>query len=159
MRGPKIRKSNDSDPFTVALRLLTYRDRSTTELTRKLRERGFGQNDIDPVLNRCLELGYLSDERFAFSRARALVSSGRAVGIRALNELKKAGVAIDLAERALAEAETEQDLPDLMDEIRRRKFPDFEFDTATEKEKNRVLNFFRRRGFPVSMILTVLKSE
>lgn len=157
--NPKSRKSNGSDPYTVALRLLTYRDRSTTELATKLRDRGFSHDEIEVTLNRCLELGYLNDERFAYTRARALVNSGRAVGIRALNELKRSGLDRGLTEKALAEAENETDLPTLMADIRQRKFPDFEFSTASEKEKNRAMNFFRRRGFPVSMILDVLKND
>nr|NIS40343.1 hypothetical protein [Desulfuromonadales bacterium] len=48
-----------------------YRDRSTAELAKKLRERSFGNREIESVLNRCIELGYLDDERFAATRARA----------------------------------------------------------------------------------------
>ena len=153
----KNRKSSGSDAFTVALRLLTYRDRSTTELANKLRERSFDNREIESVLKRCLELGYLNDERFATTRARALVNSGRAVGIRALNELRRAGLDQGLAEKALAEAESEIDLPYLLEELRQRKFPDFDFGEAPEKEKNRVVSYLQRRGFPVSMILDVLK--
>ena len=156
---PKNRKSSGSDPFSVALRLLTFRDRSTSELTTKLRDRGFSQDEIEPTINRCLELGYLNDERFAFTRARALVTSGRAVGIRALNELKRFGLERGLTERALAEAESEADLPGLIEDLRQRKFPSFDFNSATEKENNRVVNFFRRRGFPISVILDVLKND
>jgi len=155
----KNRKSNGSDPYTVALRLLTFRDRSIAELTSKLRDRGFTSEQTESVLNRCIELGYLNDERFAFTRARALVTSGRAVGIRALNELKRFGLDRSLTERALAEAESETDLPALIDDLRLRKFPDFEFGSATEKEKKRVVSFFQRRGFPVSMVFDVLKDE
>ena len=155
----KNRKSSGSDPFAVALRLLTYRDRSTTELAKKLRERSFDNNEIESVLKRCIELGYLDDERFATSRARALVNSGRAVGIRALNELRRAGLDQGLAEKALAEAENEIDLPHLLEDLRQRKFPDFDFGKATEKEKNRVVGFFQRRGFPISTILDGLKGN
>ena len=158
-RNPKSRKSNDSDPYSVALRLLTFRDRSTTELATKLRDRGFENTEIEPALMRCQELGYLNDERFAFSRARALVNSGRAVGIRALNEMRRFGLDRGLVEQALAEAEREADLPALLGDLRQRKFPDFDFAQATEKEKNRVLSYFQRRGFNVSMILDVLKKD
>jgi regulatory protein len=158
MRTLGNRKSNVSDPFSVALRLLTFRDRSTTELAKKLQDRGFSRTETEAVINRCLELGYLDDERFANARARSLVNSGRAVGIRLLNELKKAGIDRSLAEQALAEAESEVDLAELADEIRQRKFPGFVFSEATDKEKNRVVSYLQRRGFPVSMILDVLKN-
>ncbi len=155
----RSRKSSGSDPYSVALRLLTLRDRSTTELAGKLRERGFGTADVEAAVGRCVALGYLNDERFAASRARALVDSGRAVGIRALNELRKAGIDRGLAEMALAEAESAADLPALLDAVRRRKYPDFDFDRATDREKNRVVSYLQRRGFPVSMILDVLKNS
>ena len=158
-RTPTNRKSSGSDPFAAALRLLTYRDRSTTELATKLHDRDFQKEEIESVLIRCQELGYLNDERFAFTRARALVNSGRAVGIRALNEMRRFGLDQGLVERALAEAESEADLPLLLKDIQQRKFPGFDFNEATQKEKNRVLSFFQRRGFPISMILDVLKSN
>jgi len=153
------RKSNASDPFAVALRILTYRDRSTSELAKKLRDRGFSRDETEATVDRCRELGYLDDKRFAATRARSLVSSGRAVGIRLLNELKKAGIDRTLAETALAEVENETDLRELIRELRQRKFPDFDFGTADDKEKNRVVNFLQRRGFPISMILDVLKNN
>ena len=159
MEGKAGAKAERANPWSAALKLLTRRDYSQSELRQRLSDKGFEHDLIEAALQRCLELGYLDDERFANTRARSLVNSGRAVGIRLLNELKKAGIERPLAERALATAESEADLPALVDDIRQRKFPGFEFNRATDKEKNRVVSYLQRRGFPVSMILDVLKNQ
>ena len=53
------------DCFTAALRLLARRDHSCFELSGKLLDRGFSQDQIQRAVDRCLHLGYLDDERFA----------------------------------------------------------------------------------------------
>lgn len=159
-RAPRRnRKSNGSDPFAVALKLLTFRDRSIKELSTKLRDRGFADEEIEATLQRCQEYGYLDDRRFAATRARTLVSSGRAVGIRAINDLTRVGIDRPLSEEMVATAEEETDLPELLAGILDQKYPGFAFEAASDNEKNRVVSFFRRRGFPVSLILDVLKSR
>ena len=153
------RKSSGSDPFAAALRLLTFRDRSKKELADRLLEKGHSQDAVAEVVSRCTELGYLDDERFAATRARTLVSSGRAVGIRALQELKRVGINSQDAEQALALAESEYQLAEILTDLCQRRFPQFEYDCADEKERRRVLGFFQRRGFPISLILDTLKNR
>lgn len=51
--------------YQKALQLLARRDHSCAELMRKLRSRGFGTPEIEPVIRECRRLGYLSDSRFA----------------------------------------------------------------------------------------------
>lgn len=52
------------DCFAVALRLLARRDHSCYELSGKLADRGFSQDQIQWVVDRCLRFRYLDDERF-----------------------------------------------------------------------------------------------
>jgi regulatory protein len=70
---------------------------------RKIKERGWGgarDPDIESLVRRFADLGYIDDEAFAVSKARAL--SGRGYGKRRLVEkLRAAGV--DEADRGTAE--------------------------------------------------------
>ncbi|NIW93486.1 MAG: regulatory protein RecX, partial [Phycisphaerae bacterium] len=69
-------------------RILSRRDYSCFELRNKLIEKGFGSEQVEETLKRCLELGYLNDERFATNRATSLMRQGRAVGYRVLQDLR-----------------------------------------------------------------------
>ena len=151
------RKSSASDPFAVALRLLTGRDRSCSELRKRLKERGFVEEAIDETISRCLDYGYLDDQRFAHNKARAMVSSGRAVGRRAALEMKKYGLASGLAEQALEAAAKETNLGELLHEMMQRRYPDYEQTQADARLRQRIVSYFQRRGFPLSLILDTIK--
>jgi regulatory protein len=151
------RKSNASDPFAVALRLLTGRDRSCFELRQRLKQRGFSEVSIDDTIQRCLDYGYLDDQRFANSKARILISSGKAVGRRAELEMKKYGLDVSLTEQALSAAAAEVNLGDLLHELFQRRYPDYNNAQADSRMRQRIIGYFQRRGFPLSLILDTIK--
>lgn len=51
--------------YDQAIKLLSIRLHTTGELHQKMRQRGFRDRDIVPVLRKLEELGFLDDERFA----------------------------------------------------------------------------------------------
>jgi len=145
--------------LATALRLLTLRDRSERELANRLSRKGFGEADIATTLERCRELGYLDDQRFARQRAKNLMASGRAVGSRLLVELRQQGIDDDLAREAADEADSEIDQKRLLDELLQKRFSGFCYSQADERQRRRVIHYFQRRGFPLSRILTTLQEE
>jgi len=142
-----------SDPWPVALRLLTRCDRSTAELRRKLLERDFAVEDVEQTLERCGELGYLDDARYAARRAVGLMNQGRAVGHRILADLRQHGISEDLAGQALEMARAEHDEDQVLETLVERRFPGFDYSMAPEREKRRIVHFLQRRGFPLGRIM------
>lgn len=147
------------DALPAALRLLARREHGEAELTEKLRRKGFCEANVAAAVTRCRELGYLDDARFALERARALMRSGRAVGHRILSDLKRRGVPEAVASAALEEAGREFGQEALLADLLRRRFPDFSYLAADDRQRRRVVNHFLRRGFPLSLVLTFLKQE
>jgi regulatory protein len=145
--------------LSAAFRLLALRDRSEKDLSVRLQRKGFGAEEISATLERCRELGYVDDERFARQRAKILLAEGRAVGYRLLAELKQQGIAEELARRALAEAEQEIDLDQVLEALLRRRFDDFCFAAADDRQRRRVINYFQRRGFSPARVLQFLQEE
>jgi len=143
----------------AALRLLAHRDRSEEELARRLARRDYPEEEIRDVLERCSRLGYLDDLRFARLRARSLYDNGRAVGLRLLQDLMQRGIDEQTARNVLEELNEETDEDDLLKTSLQRRFADFDFATADEKQRRRVINFFLRRGFPLNRVLAILKNE
>ena len=87
-----------------AVRLLTYRERSTRELGDRLREDGFLPETVAAVIERLTSAGVLDDDRFARSFARNLMAVRRLGRRRASRELTARGIDPVLAAEALDEA-------------------------------------------------------
>ena len=147
---PKIDRDN---PWPTALRILTRRDHSQAELRKKLIDKGYDAERIHTTLQRCVELGYLDDARYALARATSLMNQGRAVGQRILADLRQRGISGEIAEQALAAARKACDEDTLLADLLARRFPGFNYNTAPAGEKRRVVNFLQRRGFVTGRIL------
>ena len=148
-----------SEALATALRLLARRGRSENELAGRLRQKGFSAEAVTAVLARCRQLGYLDDARFARERARELMRGGRAVGRRVLADLQQRGVAEATASEAVEEAAREFGEEALLAELQRRRFPDFAWPAADDRQRQRVVNFFLRRGFSLSRVLSFLRER
>lgn len=62
-----------------ALRLLALRDVFSGDLTRKLREKGASEEEIETIVSKLLDLKYLDDERVLKNFAREVASRGKGV--------------------------------------------------------------------------------
>lgn len=149
-------RADRTDPWPTALRILTGRDYSQAELRRRLIDKGFGLALIDEALQRCLELGYLDDARYALNRATSLMTRGRAVGHRILADLWQHGIDKETACQALAKAREVCDEDHLLSALLKRRFADFTYDSAPDKERRRVVHFLLRRGFTLGRIMDQL---
>jgi regulatory protein len=152
-------KSKDSKSFAAALRLLTRRDRTETELRQKLEQFGFSLPAIEAAIEKCREYNYLDDNRYAKERARALMRTGRGVGIKIMLDLRRRGIDEIIAQQALEAAETEFSAYDLLREQLNRRFSSFNYATADNRERQRVIGFFQRRGFLLEQIFAIIKED
>lgn len=154
---PRVTKPPErTDPWPAALRILTRRDYSQAELRQRLLDKGFDPAAIDAALQRCLELGYLDDARYALNRATSLMNQGRAVGKRILLDLRQHGVNEEIATRALQQAREACDEDQLLASLLQRRFAHFNYDSAPAKERRRVVHFLQRRGFTIDRIMAQL---
>jgi regulatory protein len=143
--------------MAAALRLLGRRDHSSAELKAKLLAKGHAGADVDRVVVRLTELRYLDDERLAERLATAFSTSGRGVGRRLVLELRKRGIAADLADAAVVATKNETDEVALARGLVARRYPAVG-PAADQRERQRVMNFLQRRGFALATIWQVLTS-
>ena len=144
--------------YAYAVALLARRDYSTRELRSKLKERGYLEHAIEPVLIDLEETRKLDDARYG---ANVVASrSRRALGpARIRNELKRKGVAAETIDQALAGGEGEQtpDFLQLARQARERKFgPELPTDW---KERSRQARFLQYRGFSNDHIRAALDGD
>jgi regulatory protein len=130
-----------------ALALLGYRERSVCELRQGLRDSGYGEAVIAPVVARLADLGLVDDGRFAelWIRSRLASSIGRR---RIEQELIRKGVDHTLVEAAFQEAEGTVD-----DEKKRARAALGRRTASSRKERERLIRRLVNRGFELSVAL------
>ena len=88
-------------PLDVAARILTRAPRSEADLQARLVARGYQKATAARTVERCRELGYVGDERFARDRARSLRQRG-AGSLKIEADLTARGLPEELVEEAVA---------------------------------------------------------
>lgn len=151
-RGQPAEPDPDADPLAVAreicLRLLTDRARTGAELAQALRRRGVPDHAAEQVLGRFDEVGLIDDAAFAaqWVRSRHAV---RGLGRRAIAaELRRKGVADDVAGDALAsvDGDAERERARALVE---RKLRDATVSTADQRATvgRRLVGMLARKGY------------
>ena len=107
--------------LNVALRALGGRAHSSGELREKLRRRAENNEDVDAVLAKLKESGYLNDRQFAESYAAARLQNQGLGKIRVLRDLRQRRVAPKLAEQVTERTYEKTNEADLIEEFLRRK--------------------------------------
>lgn len=147
------------DAWQSALQLLSRREYSEAALQQRLQRKGFEDEAIARALERCRHYGYLDDKRYARLRARQLLAAGRAVGPALLADLKQQRISEATARQAVAELEEEFSQAEVLRTLCRRRFPDFDFQTADDRLRRRVFNYLRRRGFAPAVLFEYFSEE
>src|SRR6202161_2052544 len=144
--------------LNVALRALGGRAYSSGELREKLRRRAQSKEDVDSVLAKLKEAGYLDDRRFAENYAAARLQNQGLGKIRVLRDLRQHRVAPKLAEQVTEQTYQQTNETDLIEEFLRRKFRGKDLGVFLSEAKNLAGAVRRRRyaGFSAGDSLRVL---
>lgn len=149
---PKEEGKLTSKPRSLAARgiaILSRREHSRKELREKLLEYEEDTEKVEATLDEFEKKGFLSDERFAEALCRA--RSKRYGNFRLAIELREAGVASEIATRAIESVPSEAE--------RAKEIWERRFGSAAENEKDRQkqIRFLANRGFSFDTIRRVLE--
>ncbi len=140
-----------------ALRILTRRDLSVAQLTRKLRDSGIADSLVEETVARLQESGYLDDRRFARQWAESAIRNGRGYGPRLRLDLARRGVPAEIVTDLLASLAVEYDEIETLTGLLSRKFTGFNPASASDREKRRVMQYLQRRGFSHAAIFHLFR--
>ena len=145
--------------WSYALKALGGRAHSTGELREKLRRRAERVSDIDDVLARLKDSGYLDDKRFAEGFATARLHNDRFGRGRVIQDLRQRRVAPTVAETTVSRVYEEVDEQALIEEWIRRKYRSAPREGLFQDEKDLAAAYRRllRAGFKTGEILRALK--
>jgi regulatory protein len=152
----------DADPVAMAreicLRLLTDRARTRQELAQALRRKGVPDDAAGSVLERFDEVGLIDDAAFAGQWVRSRHAS-RGLARRAIAmELRRKGVADEIAGEALAEVDAESEerrARELVD----RKLRSLTITTADQRAAagRRLVGMLARKGYGAGVAYRVVR--
>ncbi|MEM7565176.1 MAG: regulatory protein RecX [Pseudomonadota bacterium] len=135
-----------------AMDLLARREHSEKELRQKLKTREFDTDEIETALQKLIEDGLLSDERFAESYVNHRVNAGLGP-MKIRFELRQKGINDALAETCLSAFSGQWN--SLMRETRERKFgksiPD------DYKDQMKQARFLQNRGFSPESVMRLFR--
>lgn len=154
----------------TALALLSRREHATLELTRKLRQKGYGAAETAQTIAELTEKNYLNDTRYAEARARSRAQTSKWGEGRIRQELAQHGVEKTLTQTTLEDLSQSHNWLETAHKLLHRKFPQplampenpdpalgrAEAFQAYQKEKARRVSFLTRRGFSLTQALQAL---
>jgi regulatory protein len=159
MQERKPRPLDAESLWSYALKALASRAHSTGELREKLRRRAELVSDIDDVITRLKDNGYLDDRRFAEGFASARLTNDRFGRGRVVQDLRQRRVAPALAEKTVRQVYEEVDEQKLIDEWIRKKYRLSPREGLFQDEKDLAAAYRRllRAGFRTGDIVRALK--
>jgi regulatory protein len=127
----------------IALRLLTIKSRTKEELRKKLKLKGFGDEEIERTIQKFSAMGYLNDLEIAERRFEAFLRRGYGPRLVAL-KMKQQGIKMPLYSAAL-----------------QRQVAQKLLQTAAFKKKDPQKQgaALQRRGFDLNVIYEIVKGE
>lgn len=145
---------DQTEILNIAVRLLSMREHSRTELQRKLLQRKKAVEDIEMILDKLEGEGLQSDARFAEQYIHFRAEKG--YGPKRLKmELKEKGLSSAMIEHGMDEAEV--DWFDLASSVWRKKFRDKVAENWQEKSKQ--MQFLDYRGFTQEQIQSCISDD
>ena len=142
-----------------ALRALGGRAHATGELREKLRRRAADPKDVEEVLGKLKEAGYLNDRRFAESYAAARLENQGLGKMRVIRDLRNRRIAPGLAEQVTEQTYQSTEEAELIEQFLERKYRGKDLAAFLAEEKNLAAAFRRLRyaGFSAGASIRVLK--
>ena len=152
----ELKKDDDRQKIReAAFRFLGYRPRSVKELRDRLRQKGWEIHEINPVLEELEGKGYLDDLEFArvFSRDKIKLKYLGPFGLR--SELFQKGVEKKIIVQVLEETYTKTPPETVINALLQKKRVDVK-KPIEAKEKTRLINLLKRKGFSWDAIEPVI---
>lgn len=148
IRAETARKARES-----ALRLLSYRDRSKTELQKRLIGDDFPEDIVEELVNQLSEVGMLDDQKFSRDWVKSRTASKPMGKARLAWELKGKGVDPNTVDKALEDLDSGKEY-ELAYSLAARKAE--KLGSGDPTFRNRITGFLKRRGFNWDIIGKVL---
>ena len=141
----KKQTAGSMSPMDYAMKYLTAKDRTVSEMQAYLDEKDFGEADVDATVARLQELGLLDDRRYAQRFVETRLASKPVSRRHLYEQMKGHGISEEYIREAMELADSDTERENALSIARKfvRQFADLE----PEKRRARVLNRLEARGY------------
>lgn len=155
----EVRKLDREGLLAYSARVLAARTQTVSELRRKLTRRAALVSDVDEVIVRLKENGYLNDQRFAESFAGWRRDNDGFGKDRVIRDLVARKVALETAKRAAEKAYAAADEMEMIGQFLQRKYRGKDLSMLFQEDKHLASAYRRLRsaGFSSSNSVRALK--
>ncbi|WP_437677155.1 regulatory protein RecX [Sorangium sp. So ce131] len=145
--------------YDRALRLLSFRARSASELEKRLLEKGEPRDQVTAAIARLTANGLLDDARYAEARARSGIVGKPRSRRRIAQDLARKGVARDVADAAIRQVMADEgtDEAAVAERAARKKLRSLaRLDPAEQRQK--LYAFLARQGYAPDVVRRALRA-
>jgi regulatory protein len=155
----RLKKLDEAGLWDYALHTLGARALSSSEVRQRLARRAEPDANLDAIIAKLREYGYVNDQRFADSYASARLQNQGLGKARVLRDLRHRRVAPAVAERAVQDTFAEVDEVRLIEQYLQRKFRNVDLREYLSNPKHLTAAYRRLRyaGFGSGNSILVLK--
>jgi regulatory protein len=132
-------------PMDLALKYLTAKDRTVSEMQAYLDGKDFGEADVDATIDRLRELGILDDRRYAQRFVETRLASKPVSSAHLREQLRGHGLSQEDIDAAMDTIDARSDMDNALT-VARKYFRQFHA-LDSEKRRERVLSRLTARGF------------
>lgn len=139
-----------------ALHYLAHRDRTETEVRRKLQRSGFDEATVDAAVARLVELDYLDDAAYARAYVQGRFRNRGYGPVRLRSELMRRGVARRLIDAAVEGLMEEEDPLDAARTHAQKRWTRLARESDPRKRRKKLSDYLLRRGFTYDTVRQVV---
>ena len=146
-------------PREIAYNFLSYRARSKKEMKDRLKREGCDKDSINEIIYDLERWGYLDDYDAAYQWAFSWAKKRGWGSLRIAHTLKQRGIPSEIVASVLKKTQEEFTEEEIARSAMEKKFKRFSFSGASEKEKRKVIEYLKRKGFSFEVISLAIRGK
>jgi regulatory protein len=159
LRAALIEADAECALYDRALEMLVARSRSAAEIRRRLRRDGGESERIERVIRALIARGFVDDAAHARAVTRSRVRSHGASGRRITQELRRQGVAADVAAEAVSDVFDDEGIDEaaIALDVARKRVAQLA-DLPAPVRRRRLYGFLARRGYSPDIVRAAVEA-
>jgi regulatory protein len=133
--------------FNYGCKLLKHRDRSVSEIKEKLRTKSSSEKDVEKIVEKLIQLGYLNDQRFVDGYINKWLAKGKSLNLIIYELKEKYGISDEILNKLDIENLKQQQVENII-QIVKKKY--------NKPDKKKIYNFLQYKGFSEEEIESML---